>query len=102
MNIDKRTSLIRYSSILLGILFIPLAFYQFQLGEMLEVLRSIGYLSGSIAFAIGPQAFVALPGESKTAVSKLSLSQKCLFLAAIVLALVPFLAFYINGLMNLV
>ena len=50
----------------------------------------------------GQATFVALPGESKTAVSKLSLSQKCLFLAAIVLALVPFLAFYISGLMNLV
>ena len=102
MTLDKRTSLIRYSSILLGRLFIPLAFYQFQLGEMLGVLRSLGYLSGSIAFAIGPQAFVALPGETKTAVHKLSLSQKCLFLAAIVLALVPFIAFYIGGLMNLV
>lgn len=98
MDTTGKINLIRYSAFLLAFISIPLIIYQFQQELIIEGFRSVGCLSGALAFALRPQAFVVLPDSPRTVLAELSMAQKALFLVAIVLLLLPFLAFYISAL----
>lgn len=98
MNTTRKTKFFRYVGVISAVLFTPMIFYQFQQGHSIEVLKTLGFLLGSVAFAMQPQAFVTLPDDARTTMAPLSTMQKILFLAAIFLALLlPFLSFYIIG-----
>lgn len=97
MNTDTKINLLKICSLLLVILAIPIIFFQFQNGELLETLQSFGYLLCSLAVAIQPRAFLASPDDPKVKLEEFSIVQKSMFAFAIVLIALPFLAWYITG-----
>jgi hypothetical protein len=94
--------MIRYSGLVLAILSIPLIFYRYQQGDIIEALQSLGYMLGAFAFTLRPEALVATPENPRTTLAVLSVTQKVLFLCAIVLALLPFVAWYTTSILEIV
>ena len=97
MNRNSQINLIKYGTLACILLSAPMTWYQFQAGEPLEALKTLGWIAAAFAFFIQPEAFVAVEQGSKTMIAAVSTTQKSLFLAALLLILLPFVGFYVTG-----
>ena len=101
MNISKKIRLYRFTALLLCLLIAPMALYEFQRGDLLEMLQSLGYLVAGLVYAIEPRAFVGQPDNPRARLVEISVAQKSLALLAFMLILLPFVTWYISGFMEI-